>query len=98
MAYLDPVSPIVELVLSDVEHELNNAMAAHGSMKSRHEAYAVIAEEVDEFWDEVKKNPVKMTLPEFDKYQADMRKELVQIAAMAVRAIIDLGLEAHDDK
>lgn len=54
-------------------------------LNSSHEAYAVILEEVDEFWEEVKKkksmrDPVKM------------RGELVQIAAMCQRAAEDLGL------
>lgn len=48
---------------------------------SFHEAYAVILEEVDEFWDNVRKDAVE-----------DMLAELVQVAAMAQRAAEDLGL------
>lgn len=66
-----------------VTNELFKAIAKHKGMNSPHEAYAVILEEVDEFWDEVRKQK-----PE----KADMLKELLQISAMAQRAIIDLGL------
>lgn len=50
---------------------------------SGHEAYGVILEELDEFWDEVKRqhpNPVLLL------------KELIQVAAMCERAAEDLGL------
>lgn len=64
--------------------EFRNATENHGPMHGGHEAYAVIKEEVDEFWDEVKKkNPDR----------ENMRKELVQIAAMACRAVVDLDLQ-----
>ena len=70
-------APIVE----DITNETIRAMAKHMPMNSFHEAYAVILEEVDEFWDEVKKkNPDKEKI----------REELVQIGAMAVRAIAEL--------
>lgn len=54
--------------------------------KSAHEAYAVILEELEEFWWEVRKR---------DQWRspAGMRRELIQVAAMAVRAIEDLGLK-----
>lgn len=51
---------------------------------SAHEAYGVLAEEVDEFWDEVKKKRSK-------RDPAAMRAELKQIAAVAIRAMTDLG-------
>ena len=72
-------------ILMDVEREVTRAMGLHPSQHSAHESYAVILEEVDEFWEEVRKRNCQR-----DK-QA-MRTELIQIAAMAVRAIHDLGL------
>lgn len=45
---------------------------------SAHEAFAVLKEEVDELWDHVKTNQKKRDL-------AEMKKEAIQIAAMAVR-------------
>ena len=71
-------------VLAEIGAELDRATKLHGPMKSAHEAYSVILEEVDEFWDEVKKR-----VPD----KVEMRKELIQIAAMAARAVEDLNLE-----
>jgi|JI10StandDraft_1071094.scaffolds.fasta_scaffold10620_9 uncharacterized Zn finger protein (UPF0148 family) len=73
----------VESIAEEVTSELKKAIAKHKSMNSAHEAYAVILEEVDEFWDEVKAQTL-------DKAKA--KKELLQISAMAQRAILDLGL------
>lgn len=49
--------------------------------KNYHEAYAVILEEIDELWDEIKKkNPDKEKI----------RKEATQSAAMLLRLITEL--------
>jgi hypothetical protein len=66
-----------------VEREIHKAMEKHESMHSPHEAYAVILEELDEFWEEVKKQKPS---------NANMRVELTQVAAMAMRAIHNLKL------
>ena len=73
------IKPVIKAVRKEVER----AMTLHGAMRNAHEAYAVLLEEVDELWDEVKKNsktrdPLKM------------REEAIQVAAMAVRMIIDV--------
>lgn len=74
------------LVANKVSEELRKAILKHGSMKSLHEAYSVILEEMDEFWDLVKqKNPNLI----------DVMNELIQISAMAQRAIIDLELDPN---
>lgn len=83
---------VVEDILGAVHTECVQAMSKHGSMKSRYEAYAVLLEEVDEFWEEVKKNPAKMDKANEKQWNENMRAELTQIAAMAIRAIHDLGL------
>lgn len=83
---------MLSIILNDVQIEVASALAAHGGMKSRHEAYAVIAEEFDEFWDEVKLNPAKMSAEEREAWKLRMHKELIQTAAMCVRAIYDLKL------
>jgi hypothetical protein len=83
---------VTNQVLGEVQSEIENAMAHHGSMSGPHEAYGVLLEEVDEFWDEVKLNPHKMTDAERVAWKKRMHKELVQVAAMAVRAIVDLHL------
>lgn len=73
--------------LTQVAGELARARAAHAPLNSAHEAYAVLLEELDEFWDEVRKRQAT-------RDRAHMRAELVQIAAMAARAAEDLGLVA----
>lgn len=59
--------------------ELMCAMSLHGSMRSAFEGYGVIAEEFDELWDDIKTN---------NKEHAS--EEAVQVAAMAVRFILDV--------
>jgi hypothetical protein len=60
-------------------------MSKHASLHSHHEAYAVILEEVDEYWAEVKRWPRSHD-------PVEMKKELLHVASMALRAIIDLDL------
>lgn len=43
-----------ERFLEDVAAELEAARAKHAPMNSHHEAYAVILEELDEYWEEVR--------------------------------------------
>ena len=50
---------------------------------NQHEAYAVILEEIDELWDEIKKNQ--------RNYDLDaQRKEATQAAAMLCRLLVEL--------
>ena len=56
----------------------------HGPMHSAHEGYAVILEELDELWEEVKKKPRS---PE---NLAAMRSEVVQVAAMAIAFVVEV--------
>jgi hypothetical protein len=71
-----------------VEDEFKRASRKHKPMMSAHEGYAVILEEVDELWTEVKKNPAT----HLDR-QARMREEVIQIAAMCFRFLSDLYSE-----
>lgn len=50
---------------------------------NQHEGYAVILEELDELWDEVKKNQKVYDLEA-------QRKEAIQCAAMCIRFIAEL--------
>lgn len=75
-----------------VFEEAERAMKLHAPMASRHHAYAVILEELDEFWDLAKKNPAKMSQFEAEDWVNEMKKELIQTAAMCVRAVVDLKL------
>lgn len=69
--------------INEVCEELTKAMEKYPSMSSYHEGWAVILEEVDELWDEVKLKPALR-----DKEK--LRAEAKQIAAMALRFMIDL--------
>lgn len=80
----------VAMVLNIVAEELSRACKLHNGMNSAHEAYSVILEELDEFWEEVRKKR------EYRSAET-MKKELVQIAAMACRAIVDLKLESFPE-
>jgi hypothetical protein len=72
-------------IILEVCSELKRAMQLHGPQRSAHESYAVILEELDEFWQEVRKKKEH-------RNPKAMRTELIQTAAMCCRAIHDLGL------
>lgn len=72
------------LVSSEVITELLNAKKMHPEhYANQHEAYAVILEEIDELWEEIKKKQSAYDLPA-------QRKEAIQAAAMLVRFVIEL--------
>ncbi len=73
------------IAMNLVATEIGRARVRHKDYNSCHEAYAVILEELDEFWDEVKKKSAH-------RNREAMRTELVQIATTAMRAIVDLDL------
>lgn len=59
-----------------IAEELDRAYTKHGSARwSRHEFYAILLEEVEELWADIKA----------DAPEEVMLKELVQVAAMCVR-------------
>lgn len=70
----------------EIVHEYLRARKLFAPFNSAHEGYAVIKEELDELWDEIKKNGEKRDLQ-------SMRKEAIQIGAMALAFILDLKLE-----
>jgi hypothetical protein len=75
----------------DVIEELCIARRLNRPMASAHEGYAVLLEEVDELWDEVKRTPAP-------RDYLGMYKELVQIAAMAQRMAEDIVLPALSEE
>jgi hypothetical protein len=79
-------------VIDMIERETLRAMNLHAGMASLHEAYSVILEELDEFWEQVKTNPKKLTDDQRAARQSELRKELVQVAAMCVRTLVDLDM------
>jgi len=64
--------------LKDIEDEYARARKKFPDFNSAHEGYAVILEELDEAWDEIKANDLTAA-----------RKEMVQVGAMALRFLID---------
>ena len=82
-------------VLIEVERELRQARTTHAPMNSHHEGYAVILEELDELWDVCKQNTHAFG-DSRDKNElrkakrAAMRKEAIQVAAMAIRFVEDV--------
>jgi hypothetical protein len=60
----------------DLRAEIKKVESKSPPFNSAHEGYAIIAEELDELWDEVK---------EHDHNQLRMYKESIQVACTAIR-------------
>jgi hypothetical protein len=71
----------IDTVLSGIKAEVLKAYAKHAPMHSAHEGYAVLQEEVDELWDEIKADR---------GVQQSGLQEAIQVGAMAVRYMVDL--------
>ena len=65
--------------LQEIYDEYVIASKKFKKFNSRHEGYAVIKEEVDELWDAIKGNFANNLV----------RKEAIQVGAMALRFLID---------
>ncbi len=77
-----------ETAIHDIIMEYNRALMSNGAFNTAHEGYAVILEELDELWEEVKKKAR-------NRDSAKMYKEAVQIAAMGMRFAIDICLDEY---
>jgi hypothetical protein len=76
---------MIDSFFADVEVELRRGRAANGGgLNSLHEAYAVMLEEVDEFWEQVKTKPA-------NRNYGAIYRELVQIAAVALSAACEIS-------
>lgn len=75
-------------ILQAIQEEAEHATKQFGSFNSAHEAYAVMWEEVEEFWEWVR-------CKRAERDPKKMARELVQIAACAVKAIESLKLVEH---
>lgn len=64
-----------------ISTEYERAIGKFPPIKSAHEGYAIIKEEVDELWSEIKHNP---------KDWDAIKTEAIQVAAMAMRFLIDV--------
>lgn len=73
----------LQQVLTDIETEVARAEALWPPINSAHEGYAVLLEEVDELKEHVWMNQKRRDV-------SAMRKEAIEVAAMAVRFIRDV--------
>lgn len=78
-------------VQQEASAELHNAMMAWPPFNSAHEGFAVLLEEVDELKAHVWTNQKRRDL-------GAMRKEAIQVAAMAMRFAIEVCNEANGRK
>ena len=67
-------------VLHEIHCEIERARVHSDKFANMHDAYAVILEELDEVWDITRQK-------KRDRDPVALRKELIQVAAMAVKAI-----------
>lgn len=70
-----PPGHVLEAVVAEYEY----ATSKHQKYNSPHEGYAVILEELDELWDEIKADS-----------PMSAREECIQVAATAIRFLVDL--------
>jgi hypothetical protein len=70
-------------IFDEIDTELVRSNVHQEQFNSLHECHAVIAEELDELWDVVR-------MKRKDRSAEHIRKELVQLAAMAVKGILSL--------
>ena len=77
-----PDDAVVDLMIESIKSEYHVAQRKHRAvlMRNFHEAYGILKEEVDEFWDAVKKNDHERALD-----------EIAQVGAMALAILVDLG-------
>lgn len=74
---------VTDHFLQAIFKEYLRASEKFGPFHSPHEGIAVIREEFEELWDEIKK---KQT----DRSLTLMREECIQVGAMALRFLVDL--------
>ena len=73
----------LELAIAAIKAELVLARKNYGAFNSAHEGWAVIYEEMRELETEVFKNPQKRS-------NQAMRDEAIQVAAMAIRFVLEV--------
>ena len=76
-------SPTVDDIPAAIMLEVERAKRRGEKFASLHEAYAVILEEVDEVWDITRQKKC-------ERAAWELRKEFIQIGAMAVKALQSL--------
>ena len=69
--------------LEKIRKEYAVAITNYKAFNSPHEGYAIIQEEVDELWDEIKKRPM-------ERNHKLIHDEAIHVAAMALRFLTDI--------
>jgi hypothetical protein len=77
------VAVAIDAAVEDIRNELDSAMGKWPPFNSAHEGIAVVLEEFEELWEHVKVNQNKRDIDA-------MRKEAIQLAAMAARFAIEV--------
>lgn len=77
----------LDVALAQIYDEVTRAMTNWPAFNSAHEGFAVLNEEIDELWDHVKLNQKKRDIDA-------MRKEAIQVAAMALRFAVEVCNES----
>lgn len=73
----------LDFVINVIRHELKFAQKTFPPFNSMHEGYAIVQEELDEAWTNIKAtDPAKSTM------------EMIQVATTALRFILDVGCMA----
>lgn len=72
--------------LGRISMEHDRATKLHGPLMSSHEAYAVVLEELEEYWELVKSR---------QGFSEQALTEMVQVGAMALRTLIDTDTMLH---
>ena len=70
-------------ILEDIKEEFKTATDKWGGFNSLHEAYAIVLEQMDELWVEVKKTQ------KIPWHKELARQEAIHVATMAIRLIFD---------
>lgn len=70
-------------ISQEIMREAVRARDRYSPYNSLHEAYAVLKEEIEEFWTEVKKRPN-------NRFKKSIRKEVIQIGAVSMLILMDL--------
>lgn len=89
MALQFPNRPTLGDLIQEILSELERAQERFGPFQSAHEGHAILREEFDELWDSIK----AMKWDHWSMFDADyvkMRREAVQVAAMAIRFLYDV--------
>lgn len=77
----------IEETIESVMAQYKRALQNFGSFVSPHEGFAVILEELDELWDDVKQNKIE-----------EACAEALEVAACAIRFVMDIGNKEEDEE